>query len=149
MELDNRKYAQYTEYPEIFLSAYWGNNRLIRIGTNIIDSDSLEIICENRNRFVTEYLIKKYYYLPRLKGLKRILQTAMIFKDVPNHSDIRCCSNDIRDHIEYYKCSDGRILTIFSMEISNEELHNFILSKGYTLIQPLYWTNQRTYLKFI
>jgi len=137
MELDDRKYAEYTLYPKIFLESYWGNFRLAR-GHEY----RFETIIENRNRFINEYVIQKYYHLPKIRGRRRILQNAMICKDDRN-------DYDIRDHIEYYKCFDGRILTIFSMYISNEEEHNFILSKGYTLIEPIYAIDQRSYLKFV
>ena len=145
MELDNKMYAEYTRYPNIFLHSYWGNHRLRRINGRIICEYGLETITENRNRFITEYSIKKYYYLPKIRGRKKIDENAMIGKELYNGS----YKYDIRDHIEYYKCSDGRLLTIFSKDINNEEDHNFILSNGYTLIEPLYWIDQRSYLKFI
>ena len=50
-------------------------------------------------------------------------------------------------HIEYYKCSNGKTLVIFSRHV-NDEQHDKYLSNGYTLIYSMYELDQNTYMKY-
>ena len=140
METKDIKYAEYTKYPKLFLSAYWGNHRLIRNTSFVSNQNGLTTIFENRNKFKDEYLIQKYYYLPIRKNAKKIQKNT----EVLNNNGY-----DIRDHIEYYKCKDNTIITLFSKYISNDSEHELILHQGYTMIQPLYSVYQNTYIKLI
>jgi len=140
MEHDNKKYAEYTKYPKIFLGAYWGTHRL-RKNESPIRMDSFNTICDNRNKFKHEYCIKKYYKLPKIRGRSRIEKSIEVLDEN---------GYDIRDHKEYYKCEDGTIIALISTHVGNNDNdHNLILSKGYTMIYPLYAENQNTYIKNI
>ena len=56
---------------------------------------------------------------------------------------------DIRDHIEYYKTNDNKILTLFSADCLNYEECQFIIQQGYILFEPLYLKSTKTYVKII
>ena len=116
--------AYYTNFPDIFLKSYWGNN----------SASPEETIFENRNNLVDKYSIIKYHDRPSQKIIKA--------------SSIFIGNRDIRDHIEYYKCNDNKIITIFSNynNFSEDEL-NLILSKGYSLTENLYYSDIQTYIK--
>jgi hypothetical protein len=140
MEYDNKMYAEYTKYPRIFLGAYWGTHRLGK-NESPIRMDSFNTICDNRNKFKHEYYIKKYYELPAIRGRSSIEQSIEILDEN---------GRDIRDHKEYYKCEDGTIIALFSKYVGNDDkTHSLILSKGYTMIDPLYAEDQTTYIKNI
>jgi hypothetical protein len=57
---------------------------------------------------------------------------------------------EYRDHTEYYKDVDGNILSIFSKWLSYEDDKiKHILESGYTLIEPIYALDQKTFIKVI
>jgi len=135
-----KQYAQGTKYSKLYSNVYWGNNRF-----NINDHEHYQSIFENRNTFKTQYYIKSAC----LRLNKKIRARAQILTNDGKFDWGSIYPDDIRDHIEYYKTEDGKILTIFSRDVIDDDLHNHILGHGYTLIDPLYDTSQKTYLKYL
>ena len=135
--LDDRKYADYTEYPNIFQIPYWGNHRLAQ-REGIWNTD-ITAICNNRNKFIKDYDIEKYHK-PSLKMMDKSRVLKKIYEGQ--------VSIDIRDHIEFYICRDKTLISVFSKCVDIDE-HNLIISQGYKLIPPLYFKEQNTYMKVI
>lgn len=140
MEHYNKRYAEYTSYPRIFLGAYWGTHKR-RQTPSLTDTEKFTIICDNRNEFKNNYFITKYYELPKRRGRERLEKNSEVIDDN---------GRDIRDHKEYYKCEDGTIISVFSNYVgTDEKKHNLILSKGYTIFKHMYSEDQNTYIKII
>ena len=72
-----------------------------------------------------------------------------IIKKIEKQSELIMGGRDIRDHIEYYKTNDNKILTLFSADCLNYEACEFIIQQGYTLFEPLYSNSNKSYLKII
>jgi hypothetical protein len=147
-QCDVKQYFEYTRHKKIYKDAYWGHNRLREedLGEDRKPHDErfLNVIA-NRDKFVTEKNIDRYYSVARNRvSICRefAIKITLGCENVPSY--------DIRDHIEYYKCKDKSIICIFSQGISNDdETLQLIYSHGYTMIEPLYSTDQKTFMKKI
>lgn len=53
-----------------------------------------------------------------------------------------------RDHTEYYITKNNQIVSIFSTHTNDYELE-CIEKSGYKLIEPIYWEDQKTFIKII
>ena len=148
-QYDVKQYFEYTSHKKIYKDAYWGNHRLREedLGEDRKPHDErfLNVIA-NRDKFVTENNIDRHYSTAR--NHDRIRREFAIKRHIEaQHSP----SNDIRDHVEYYKCKDKSIICIFSRYVrddDDEPLH-IIYSNGYTMIQPLHSTGDKTFMKKI
>jgi len=125
--------CDFTKYPNLFKNTYWGSyNKLYEH-----DKESETIIGVNRNKLV------------KLYQLKKIIMSNKITKKIKNQSELIMIEKDIRDHIEYYKTNDNKILTLFSAACLNYEECEFIIQQGYTQFEPLYSNSNKSYLKII
>lgn len=132
----NKRSADFTNYPKLFSGSYWGSyNKLTEW-----DIPKETIIGENRNKIVETFeLIKSYS--PADSRRKNINKKAeLVFN-----------GNDVRDHIEYYKNKNKKLVTLFSVQAHTicEERHAFILKNGYKLVDPLYDLHQKSYVKVL
>tara|TARA_R110000868_G_scaffold398461_1_gene671641 strand:+ start:249 stop:656 length:408 start_codon:yes stop_codon:yes gene_type:complete len=125
--------CDFTKYPNLFENTYWGcYNKLYEH-----DKESETVIGINRNKIVDLYKLKKQIMSNKItKNIKK--QTELIINGV-----------DIRDHIEYYKTHDNKILTLFSADCLNYEKCEFIIQQGYIQFEPLYSNSNKSYLKII
>ena len=120
--------CDFTDYPKIFENTYWGAyNHLIEC-----ERKEETIIGLNRNNLVKLY--KLYKVIVRIS------------KKAEKQAELIINGSDIRDHIEYYKTCDNKIITIFTDDCDN---HEFIIQHGYIPFEPLYSTNHKSYLKII
>jgi hypothetical protein len=143
MSFEWRKFPRaftYTKYPKVYEDSYWGSHRFInREGQQLSEKDL--VLIENRNRFKEEYNLKSYYDLG-----SKVFYYNHLKKDCEVYE--KEGSYDRRDHIEYYKDTNKNVIIIFSMWVGeNQELINKILEKGYVMIEPLYATDQKTFMK--
>ena len=148
-QYDVKQYFEYTSHKKIYEDAYWGNHRLgeedLGEDRNPHNKNFLGVVA-NRDKFVTDYNIDRHYSTTR--NHVRIRREFAIKKTLEaQHSP----SNDIRDHVEYYKCKDKSIICIFSQYVrdDNDKTLQLIYSNGYTMIEPLYSIGDKPFMKKI
>jgi NAD-dependent dihydropyrimidine dehydrogenase PreA subunit len=125
--------CDFTKYPKLFEKTYWGSyNKL-----SDFEKDSENIIGMNRNKLAESY------------NLKETIMNNKITKKIRKQTELIFNGREIRDHIEYYKTTDNKILTIFSTDCINDKECEFIIQQGYILFEPLYSNLQKSYLKII
>ena len=132
----NKRCADFTNYPKLFGPSYWGGYNKHRES----DIPRETIIGENRNKIAEQFELKKYYS-PDHSRMKNINKKAeLVFN-----------GHDIRDHIEFYKNKNKKIVTLFSVQAHTicEEKHEFILKNGYQFVDPLYQLDQKSYIKIL
>jgi hypothetical protein len=117
-------HANYTKYPKIFSTAYWG----------AFEGSAAQDINDNRNDFVKEFDIKGHY----IKMPKYIFAKA---------HDPYCKYK--RDHVETYKTKDNRCIIVNSPYSVTEEEEAKILADGYIKYKPLYNNMATTYIYII
>ena len=127
--LEDCKYSDYTRYPNIYKDVYWGTHRFM-IDENMGYREKVNKVFDNRNKFVEEYNVSENYDESPEEVRQKVLDEI-----------------SWRRHIEYYKCSNGKTLVIFSRHI-NDEQHERYLSNGYKHIYPMYALDQNTYMKY-
>lgn len=148
-QYDVKQYFEYTRHKKIYKDVCWGNHRLTEndLGEdrNPCNKNFLSVVV-NRDKFVTDYNIDRHYSTAR--NHVRIRREFAIKR---NAEDQHSPSNDIRDHVEHYKCNDKSIICIFSQYVrdDDDETLHIIYSNGYTMIQPLYSTDDKTFMKKI
>jgi hypothetical protein len=130
-----------TDYPKKYSDTYWGN------GANVREAE----IFANRNAFITKNNVDKYYSILSCNK-ERSLNKIFDLKD----KDGQPVKNFRRDHIEYYKTKKNHnsvktTICIFSQTNSqvSYEIFNLIEINGYSEIQPMYDTTQRTFMKVV
>jgi hypothetical protein len=116
--IDKQIDAYLTEYPKIFIKSYWGNG-------NINIRDNLTDVANNRNDFIKEFNIKKWYDVPVTYDLLLNMRNTPRF-----------------DHTEYYQTIDKEIIVISSPYGIEEEFINF----GFSEYKQLYSRVATTYL---
>ena len=135
-KLINKRCADFTNFPKVFGPSYWGGYNKLRES----DIPRETIIGENRNKIAETFELIKYYS-PADSRRKNINKKAeLIFN-----------GHDVRDHIEYYKNKNKKLVTLFSVQAHTicEEKHALILEKGYQLVDPLYDLHQKSYIKVL
>ena len=131
MEYIRERSCDFTNYPKLYEKTPWGWYNKIRE----VERPSEIIIGSNRNNVAESYKLKKVF--------------SRISKKLKNQTEILFNGEDIRDHIEYYKTNDNKILTLFSADCLNYEECQFIIQQGYILFEPLYLKSTKTYVKII
>lgn len=131
MEYIRERSCDFTNYPKLYEKTAWGYYNKIRE----VERPSEIIIGSNRNNVAESYKLKKVF--------------SRISKKIKNQTEILFNGEDIRDHIEYYKTSDDKIVTIFSAGGLNDEECKLITEQGYIPVEPLYSFLQKSYLKVI
>ena len=138
------KYYKYTNpiNHKIFACCYWGNHR-----TDKYELEDLKEICKNRDELVEIFNIKSYYRKPIPKRKIKevvVLEQRDIFGNI-----LDTCYG--RDHIEYYLTKEKQILAVFSMYVKDDDNQtlDLIKSKGYKEFKPIYWKDQKTFIKLI
>jgi hypothetical protein len=131
MEYIRERSCDFTNYPKLYEKTPWGYYNKIRE----VERPSEIIIGSNRNNVAESYKLKKVF--------------SRISKKLKNQTEILFNGEDIRDHIEYYKTSDDKIVTIFSADGINDEKCKLIIEQGYIPVEPLYSFLQKSYLKVI
>jgi len=125
--------CDFTDYPNLFKGTYWGcYNQLCEYERN-----NETIIGINRNKLVELY------------NLKRVIVGRGITKNIKKQSELIINGDDIRDHIEYYKTNDNKILTLFSYHGYGSRHCEFIIQQGYIEFDPLYSIGQQSYFKIL
>jgi len=125
-------YYKYTnpKNHKIFKYCYWGNIR-----TDKYELEELKKICNNRDELVEIFGIKSYK-----KSIPKWATKEIVIEDEKYSFE--------RDHIEYYNTKEGDILSVFSMYIKdNDKDLDLIRNKGYIKIKPIYWNDQKTFVK--
>ena len=136
-----------TRFPKIYGDTWWGNN------SNIAQND---IIIENRNKFAVEYQLKSSLS----KIARKYKEKEGVFKDLNEiksykksiHDDKWSFLNnrdERREHIEYYKTKDNKIIAVFSPCDTSESKTKITMECGYSLIYPIYSTWANTFVKTI
>ncbi len=125
--------CDFTKYPKLFGNTYWGSYNKLREH----DRENETIIGVNRNKVAEVY------------NLQKSIMSNKITKKIKKQSELIMNGRDIRDHIEYYKTNDNKILTLFSADCLNSEKCEFIIQQGYILFEPLYSNSNKSYLKII
>jgi hypothetical protein len=130
--MEKPTFSELTNYQKIYSHTYWGNFR-----SDPIMHPGLEII-ENRNKFITDYDIKRY--------TKPSVNVRRYIREERDHLYL--------DHVEYYRTIDNngvsKILLITSPYKSSNEL-DFIHEYekyGWLKIYPLYHTDAYTFAKY-
>lgn len=138
------RYYTYTNpiNHKIFSNCYWGYFR-----TNKYELETLKEICKNRDELVETFNIKSYITksIPKQK-----IKEVVIEKQTDIFGNILDTSLK-RDHIEYYITKQKQILSVFSMFINDDdkELLDLIQKRGYREFKPIYWKDQKTFVKLI
>lgn len=120
----NFSFAEMTKYPEIFKTTYWGTFREYR---------PIDVIFENRNKFVEKYFIKKscgHIY-------KHHAFFDLIFERVVNEG----CN---KDHNEFY--DTGYSIIGVNSHHCNEKQIEVWKKYGFQLIDPIYSAGQSTFV---
>jgi len=149
LQLDERQYYTFTNYPLIFMNCYWGKHKY-----NVEN-----IIIENRNNFVEKYDISSYKDTRNMSQIMK--KKTFIFHDgyynkIAPPKDIHkqgfvWNAGMSKDHIEYYTIrgkKEKSFIAIFSQR-KEDNKHDLILAHGYIEVPPLYATEQTTYIKII
>ncbi len=123
--------CDFTKYPKLFEDTYWGGYNKLRPS----DVEEETIIGANRNKLAVLYNLKN--------------KINKITKKIKTQTELIINGIDIRDHIEYYKTSDNKILTLFSADCLNYEECEFIIQQGYIPFEQLYSNSHKSYLKII
>jgi len=133
-------YYKYTnpKNHKIFNYCYWGKFR-----TDKYELERLKEIAKNRDELVEIFSIKSYKYSSFPKW---VIKQVVIEDCKDSWGEIR----DIRDHIEYYNTKEGDILAVFSKYIRDDDKDlDLIKEKGYLEFKPIYWSDQKTFVKLI
>jgi hypothetical protein len=135
-EYIDKRSADFTNYPKLFRGSYWGCYNKLRES----DIPRETIIGQNRNKIAEMFELKKSY-CPADMRMKNINKKAELFFN----------GYDVRDHIEFYKNKNKKIVTLFSVQAHTicEERHAFILKNGYQMVDPLYDLGQKSYVKVL
>ena len=129
MKEDKKTYREYTAYPEKYKGTYWGN----------FASIPQTYIVENRNRFITDYDIKKNvkhsnkYYNKANKVLKHFKVQRYL------------------DHYELYSLnnSENLLAVISPYEGAVSEIRDKIIADGWTEIYPIYGDGAVSFILYI
>lgn len=135
-KLINKRCAELTNYPKLFGGSYWGSYSKLKE----FQRPNETIIAGNRNKIAEQFELKKHYE-PAYNRRKNITKKAeLVFNGY-----------DLRDHIEYYKNKNKKLITLFSVQSHSidEEKHEFIINNGYQLVDPLYALDQKSYIKIL
>lgn len=118
------RYADYTNFPQIFRNVYWGT----------FLGDPGDSTPKNRNKFVEDYSIIKAVKAPKCMAFDYILYPTTSGRE---HE---------RDHFESYVDKDNNYVFVFSSERSG--LIDVKL-RGYNEYLPIYSEIQTTYVKVV
>jgi len=143
------EYYSFTKYPSIFANCYWGRHKY-SVENTIVD---------NRNKFVEKYNIIGYKDTSRISQKNK--KKCFIFHDndynkIEPPKDLHkrwfvWNAGMERDHVEHWTIggtNNKSFITLFS-QLKEDCTHNVILAHGYIEIEPIYATNQTTYMKII
>lgn len=117
------KNYELTDFPNLFKNCYWGHFQ---------NDDDDDIIIENRNKFASNYNLKKVGNIP---------------KYISNHySDREGKRFKHMDHVEVYKNNKQYIIISSPYSDGYDEMYN---DSEWEKINPLYSPEATTYLKII
>ena len=127
-----KRIGEWTKYPHIY-GCYWANNRTIEID-----------IILNRNRFITDYNIKRRcMFMPRyiereiVYTTTMILQQEIVYEAYRSIASLRC---EFFDHVECYLDQYNNYIIITS------PYHTNIILAGWKQIYNMYTKNSVTFL---
>ena len=121
---------QSTQFPEMFKKTYWGNHH---------NYDSS--ICQNRDQFVHEYLIKDFNTYHSHKA-KTIINSYISYK-------INSSDRDFFDHFEVYQTIDNEYIIRVRPFNHVQDCELYMHRLGFTQIDPLYARHANTFIKFV
>ena len=129
--MPEQTHSDFTKYPRIFSKAYWG----------AFKGEAQKYINDNRNDFVTEFGIKRYYKIPqymrKLHGSK--FDRNFWSSHFAPHPRPEILPPKIKlDHIEYYQTHDNYCIIVNSPYHVTEKEEEDIISQGYIKYKPLY-----------
>lgn len=154
---------------KIYCDVYWSNHRY-----TTQEKEKLEELIKNREIIAERYELKKrttnipkkYYknimvvdYI-KYEKYKNSIMNIEIAKKLNLKPTTYTKRDDLeymydysnymwaRDHTEYYITKNNQIASIFSTH-TNEYQLECIEKSGYKLIEPIYWKDQKTFIKII
>ena len=127
-----------TKYPQYFHYTYWGCFEVYN------NEEDIEILCENRNKFIEENNIIKHR-----ENIPDYIKNETLYYRGAN---IRASKKDrdmfYQDHMEYYETEEEYIV-IFSNYTPYEEYKDIALKNGFKLLPYNLYTigNSKTMIK--
>jgi len=130
--------AMLTKYSKIYENVYWGWCRLN--GDKILQdsaSYSTPEIIENRNRFIEEHRIKRFF---KISG--RFVNTEFLWRPLRS-----CNQHRMFDHKECYLTKENTIIILVSPynDPYNDSMHYQILAYGFKKTYPMYGNGATSY----
>ncbi len=123
---------QLTSHKKLFENTCWGANYHFDDFTKKEDIQ----IGKNRDEFVKQLNLKSQ--------INRIPKRIK-----PENYELKIDGDDVRDHNEYYKTIDGKIVSVTSPYSVSPEKHDFITKNGYIKTEMLYNALASTYYKVL
>ena len=143
------QYYTFTKYPAIFTNSYWGRHK----------HNVENIIVENRNKFKETYNITGYKDTSRISQKNKM--KCFIFHDndynkIEPPKDLHkqgfvWNAGMAKDHIEHWTIggTGGKSFIALFSQRKEDCKHQLILDHGYIETEPIYATEQTTYMKII
>lgn len=122
------------EVYELYKNKYWSNHSYTDSVQNENYIKHLEELGINRK------IVAEKYGLKPLKNIKIPEYAHKEFQVIKDKY------RDIRDHNEYFITKDKEYVCIFSRYYNDDDTET-ILDKGYCLIEPIYNTDDKTFIK--
>lgn len=124
--MKRKSWAEWTKYPKLFESVYWGNFSSCEFEDGSFDNKPDEQIIQNRNEFISTYHIKKMGK-PK-KTIDNFIHINFLDRNKFNFID----------HIEYYKTDDNKIIIISSPYSLTDEDIQKCEKKGWVQIKNIF-----------
>lgn len=128
-----KSYCECTEYSKIFKNTYWGSFKTEKQG---VYEEQLPLLCENRNKFIEEHSI-----ISCVTHNKRFWKKIEFFRCVFRRIEQE---KTTVDHREFY--DTGHSIIGISSHYCHDYEHIIWQKYGFRLIEPLYQTDQSTYM---
>ena len=171
--IPRNKQASHSKYfKKLFEETYWS-------GHSPFDETTEKELCFNRDLMAEQYNLKKFHYyhsgfpkkywrgfiIADLMDVERRMSICFIKENGEPHYQKKSYTNrkmrewvedyanimKHKDHTEYYTDNDNNIVSVFSKYIrdNNIEILELIEKSGYKQINPIYSTDQKTFIKVI
>ena len=122
---------QMTKNKKMYENTYWGGIKY---------EDSMISIVDNRNKFITDYNLKKCLnYTKTPKKLDKYVNNIKNNPDLYNYID----------HIEIYRLTDGNYLLLNSPYTTYEKCDKILMENGWTKIYKLYLPEASSFVKIL